>query len=216
MTPHPRDTDPLAPPHWFQEQLRETREEAYEDGVADGGRINLLAIVIAGISGLIIGLCIHATVFAAAPRSAPPTAHLETPPALAVVSAPSPGPSVVPPPLAAPVVLDDGGGIDSAAVGLSHGRTGIIAQATGHGPDYLAIPIGPGHLVTICGPGDCWTTVSTDGGPNHEMLVAGRIADVAVGHWVDICGVPAVFGLCDGSWIEVDGQVTVPPTDVSP
>jgi len=32
------------------------------------------------------------------------------------------------------------------------------------GPAYLAIPIGPGHRVRVCGPADCIDLVSTDAG----------------------------------------------------
>lgn len=98
---------------------------------------------------------------------------------------------------------------------LSHGRTGVIAYADeSHGPGYLAIPIGPGHLVTICGPAACWTTISTDAGPNHERLVAGRIADVAVGQWERICGFNRIRGTCLGSWRVVGAGPTPPATDV--
>jgi hypothetical protein len=102
---------------------------------------------------------------------------------------------------------------------VAEGRKGIIAYATIGGPSYLAIPIGPGHRVKICGPAACWTTVSTDAGPNHERLVAGRIADVAVGQWERICGLPRTSGTCRGSWHTVDAgdvggpTVTPPATD---
>lgn len=92
------------------------------------------------------------------------------------------------------------------------GRKGIIAQATIGGPNYLAIPIGPGHLVKICGPAACLTLRSTDAGPNHERLVAGRIADVALGHWKTICGLPQSRGTCRGSWQTLDSP-PLPATD---
>lgn len=91
------------------------------------------------------------------------------------------------------------------------GRTGIIAYADESlGVGYLAIPIGPGHLVTICGPAACWTTISTDAGPAPERLRAGRIADVAVGWWERICGLPRTRGTCRGSW---QLAINLPATD---
>lgn len=83
-------------------------------------------------------------------------------------------------------------------------RQGDLAWADeSHGPGYLAIPIGPGYRVRVCGPAACVVMRSTDAGPNHERLEAGRIADVAVGTWERICGVPRRFGLCPGSWTVV-------------
>ena len=72
--------------------------------------------------------------------------------------------------------------------------------AESFGPAYLAIPIGPGHRVTVCGPADCVELVSTDAGPDLERQREGRIADVAVGLWERICGVDRRFGGCPGSW----------------
>jgi len=72
--------------------------------------------------------------------------------------------------------------------------------AESFGAAYLAIPIGPGHRVTVCGPADCVELVSTDAGPDLERQREGRIADVAVGLWERICGVDRRFGGCPGSW----------------
>jgi len=59
--------------------------------------------------------------------------------------------------------------------------------------------------------------VSTDAGPNHEMLVLGRIMDLDLNRWERICGAELRFGLCPGSWVVVTGpRVTLPPTDVAP
>jgi hypothetical protein len=83
-------------------------------------------------------------------------------------------------------------------------RSGIIAYADeSFGPGYLAIPIGPGYLVQICGPASCIELVSTDAGPNREMLRAGRIADLAVGLWEQIAGVNRSYGLTVGTWTVV-------------
>jgi hypothetical protein len=89
------------------------------------------------------------------------------------------------------------------------GRRGIIAQAVGHGSDYLAVPIGPGRLVRLCAV-KCLTMVSTDAGPNRQKLKAGRIADVALGAWLTICGKPQSAGTCVGRWETVD---ELPATD---
>lgn len=96
-------------------------------------------------------------------------------------------------------------------------RQGDIAYA--EQPGYVAIPIGPGHRIRICGPADCVDVTSTDAGPNHKMLVAGRIADLALrstageSWWERICGVPKRFGLCPGSWTLIGAAATLPATD---
>ena len=68
------------------------------------------------------------------------------------------------------------------------------------GVAYLAIPIGPGHRVRVCGIADCVELVSTDAGPSQERQRDGRIADVAVGLWERICGLERRYGGCPGSW----------------
>ena len=93
------------------------------------------------------------------------------------------------------------------------GRTGTIAWADESlGPRYLAVPIGPGHRVRICS-ARCVVMVSTDAGPNRERLQAGRIADLAVGVWERVCGLPRSAGLCLGSWTVVRSIATPPATD---
>ena len=83
-------------------------------------------------------------------------------------------------------------------------RTGVIAWAgESFGPDYLAIPLGPGWRVWICGPAGCQELVSTDAGPNKAMLDAGRIADLAVERWEAIAGVDRSRGLVVGTWTVV-------------
>ncbi|MES2210923.1 MAG: hypothetical protein V4515_12195 [Chloroflexota bacterium] len=80
-------------------------------------------------------------------------------------------------------------------------REGTIWWAdASHGSAYLAIPIGPGHLVDICGPAGCLTLVSTDAGPSLERQRAGRIADLAVELWEQISGVDRRFGGTPGTW----------------
>jgi hypothetical protein len=63
------------------------------------------------------------------------------------------------------------------------------------GPNYLALPEGPGHTVTICGV-RCLTMTSTDAGPDLAMQRKGRVADIAVRKWEYICGLPRSAGLC--------------------
>jgi hypothetical protein len=95
------------------------------------------------------------------------------------------------------------------------GREGDIAH-TGSSGRYLAIPLGPGVRIRICGPAACLVATSTDAGPDHDMLEAGRIADLDVGRWELLCGMPARFGLCPGSWVVIGSHtpaVTLPPTD---
>jgi len=85
-------------------------------------------------------------------------------------------------------------------------RSGILAFADeSFGPDYLAIPPGPGHRVEVCGPGGCEILVSTDAGPNRAMLEKGRIADLALGRFARVCGFSGVDearrrGLCQATW----------------
>lgn len=68
------------------------------------------------------------------------------------------------------------------------------------GPTYLALPIGPGHRVELCGAGGCEVMVSNDAGPALVMQRANRIADIAVLAWERICAVPRSLGLCPVTW----------------
>ena len=77
------------------------------------------------------------------------------------------------------------------------------------GANYLALPNGAGHRVTICGK-RCLVMTSTDAGPSKAMQRAGRIADIAVRKWEYICGVPRSVGLCP---VTVTPARTLPATD---
>lgn len=94
------------------------------------------------------------------------------------------------------------------------GREGDIAH-TGSRTPYLAIPLGPGVRIRICGPAACLEATSTDAGPDRSMLLAGRIADLDITRFETVCGVPARFGLCPGSWVVLKRapDPTLPPTD---
>jgi hypothetical protein len=167
-------------------------------------RSGLGLLVAAFIAGLVFGFIFGA---GQPSRQAPATTPQPSSAGAQRSSVPAPSPTA-----AGQVGVTDTSPEPTGAVGsVAEGRHGIIAYATIGGPGYLAIPIGPGHLVKICGPAACWTTVSTDAGPNHERLLAGRIADVAVGQWERICGRSRTRGTCVGTWQTVD--VPLPATD---
>lgn len=83
------------------------------------------------------------------------------------------------------------------------------------GRDYLAMRLPRGTRVTLSGPGGTWHAVVNDYGPARRT---GRIADIAVGRWEDICGVPRSLGLCRVTAVITrrDASPTLPPTDVEP
>ena len=70
---------------------------------------------------------------------------------------------------------------------------------------YLALPIGPGYRVNLCGPAICLHVVSTDAGPSLAMQRKGRVADLSVQLFERLCGCPARFGLTVVSWM-VEGR----------
>jgi hypothetical protein len=98
---------------------------------------------------------------------------------------------------------------------VSEGRTGNITHmGAGYPADYLAIPIGPGHTVTLCGPAECLVLTSTDAGPSRASLEDGRIADVSVQLFERLCKCPASRGWFAGSWhVGGDRHVVPPATD---
>jgi hypothetical protein len=100
-----------------------------------------------------------------------------------------------------------------ATLPVSLGRSGVIAYAT-VSDDYVAIPIGPGHTIEVCA-ARCIIVTSTDAGPNHAMLKAGRIMDLAAHWWVEVCQLPLSAGTCVGSW-RVVGALVPPATDADP
>lgn len=85
------------------------------------------------------------------------------------------------------------------------------AQAS-HGEDYLAMRLPRGTVVTICGAGGCWHRARVnDYGP---VRATGDIADIAVGHWESVCGLPRSRGECRVTVKVIGAQPTLPPTDV--
>jgi hypothetical protein len=126
---------------------------------------------------------------------------------LAIVLA---GGAVEPAPRAAVTAQDgrNGGTLNAVAATIPAdvvGRLGATVAGTwayaerSYGSGYLAIPEGPGWVVTVCGPLDCIERVSTDAGPELRLQRAGRIGDLAAVMFEDICG-PLSAGLCDGSY----------------
>ena len=85
-----------------------------------------------------------------------------------------------------------------------------------YGPHYLAIPNGPGWLVTVCGPAACLERVSTDAGPVLSLQREGRIGDLSAVDFEAVCGMTAAqrvaIGLCPGSFT-ITGRIRPPDTD---
>jgi hypothetical protein len=106
-----------------------------------------------------------------------------------------------------------GSAVPSETANVRNGREGIIAH-TGSRDFYLAIPLGPGVRVEVCIE-RCEVLTSTDAGPSHDMLVAGRIADVDAATFEYLCRCPASQGLAEGSWrlAGIGPRITLPPTD---
>ena len=77
------------------------------------------------------------------------------------------------------------------------------------GARYLAVRLPRGTGVSVCGPGACWTTKTTDYGPSSRIRPS-RIADIAVGQWERVCGVSRSRGLCR---VQITPLPPGPPTD---
>ena len=198
-------------------QLPETAGDAYHVGFADGAMAQPRWRVILAVSfaiGVAIALIFFALGYAArrtdasdfavsssAGCTSPDHAGVTSGPEL-LTATPAETPRVpVDRRSAAPPSPDPG---TTAPPAETWTRQGSIAWADpSHGPAYLAIPLGPGHLVEVCGPRGCLRLVSTDAGPDLEMQRAGRIADLAVGLWERIAGVGRGQGLTVGSWTVV-------------
>ncbi len=92
-------------------------------------------------------------------------------------------------------------------------REGVISHmGSGFADDYLALPIGRGVTVRICGEAACRVMTSNDVGPNQSVH-PDRIADVGVGTFEILCGCDSSAGLIIGEWTVVEGLGELPPTD---
>jgi hypothetical protein len=99
--------------------------------------------------------------------------------------------------------------------GDDRSRAGKISHMGSGFPDsYLALPIGRGVTVRICGAAACRTMTSNDVGPDQRQH-PDRIADVSASTFSELCGLPPSAGLCKGHWSIVDDvrDMALPPTD---
>ena len=111
-------------------------------------------------------------------------------------------------------------GLDSPATGSgapTHTAADVTLEgiaswvAPRYGKGYLAMRLPKGTHVTLSGPGGTWEAVVNDYGPAKRT---GRIADIAVGRWEDICGVPRSLGLCRvTAVITKRAAIALPETD---
>lgn len=121
-----------------------------------------------------------------------------------------------PSPAVANVATSEGtdGPADSHAGGTAADVTleGIASWvAPRYGKSYLAMRLPKGTHVTLSGPGGTWEAVVNDYGPAKRT---GRIADIAVGRWEDICGVPRSLGLCRVTAVITNrAAIALPETD---
>lgn len=77
-------------------------------------------------------------------------------------------------------------------------RSGLASTyGSGWSEWWVALPDGPGWRFRVCGPGGCRELVSHDAGPDRQMQREGRIVDLPVGAFEDVCGVSDWrVGLC--------------------
>lgn len=61
---------------------------------------------------------------------------------------------------------------------------------------WVALPHGPGWRFRVCGAGGCRELVSHDAGPDLAAQRMGRIVDLPIGAFEDVCGVPWRMGVC--------------------
>lgn len=112
---------------------------------------------------------------------------------------------------AAPV-SSSGGGVGTALVAI----TGRASQADeSHPSNYLAMRLPRGTKVTLCGHGGCWVGLVNDYGPSSKIRPR-RIADIALKHWLHVCGISQIHGTCKITASYELGQhpkPTPPPTD---
>jgi hypothetical protein len=103
-----------------------------------------------------------------------------------VGSSPSVRPSVAPVRITETPVRESSAGSAASVTGT--------ASTYGPGFDgYLALPVGPGIHVRICGAGGCIDRVSNDTGPVPSLH---RVADLNVADFQSVSGLPWTRGLC--------------------
>jgi hypothetical protein len=224
------------PPQWF---LDEAARQGTPDPVApyerldlrvDPERVHQVVVYVNAdrprfpvLTWLLVIAIVAAAAFLIANRSAPRSAHQST-----VELGPSAGTTAGAGDTSLPVNLGasaagpigappfEGAGGAPQILDPRVGREGDIAYADTR-RIYVAIPLGPGIRIRVCGPASCEDMVSTDAGPNRAMLLEGRIMDLDLNRWERICGMQARFGLCPGSWVRISAAApTLPPTDVAP
>jgi hypothetical protein len=210
-----------ARPPWDPDPLHVSEDVAYRP-LAHVPRGNArtgctLVVVLAAALGFAAGVFTHAVL--AAPRSAQTTAGDLSRPSAELTEAPRYGVSSptasstasasgrgteqprTPSPSAAhreqpPAPLGTVGPARTAQPLERVTYTGVASwMPAKYGRDYLAMREPRGTVVELCGPGGCWTAAVNDYGPS-KRIHPDRIADVAVGHWEAICGVPRSLGLC--------------------
>lgn len=201
----PRDADPL---HVVEREL-----EVWEAGYAaaiDGQRWRVAGLLLAGLSGAIVGaLLTVAIVSAAAPRSG-------SLPPIPVADAGQTGA----PRGQAGTGFAPGVATGPAAAEFPSGApiTGIASYVGAFlGDRYLALPEGRGVRVRICAGDRCIVRTSTDAGPDLAMQRRGRVADVSYRDFAWLCRChPPDVGLVPVTVTRLGPGVTPPPTETEP
>lgn len=220
---NPRDGDPLTPPDFGTQDMSNDLGRRVARGENPSYRVLfwvgrvlgvlLMALILFGF-GVILGagFSVGANLVNAASRPAPEQGA--TPPVILDVRGPQgrTGAPHMSPRVAPRSVADSGddrpsdplaGGPTAKPEPAPIGRHGTLSHmGSGYPADYLAIPLGPGVTVKLCGV-RCGIYVSTDAGPARSMLVRGRIADASVSIFEYVCQAPASVGLCDARWTVV-------------
>lgn len=215
--PHaPWDPDPL--------HVAEREAEAWEAGYAaalDGQGWRVAGIVLAALSGAVVGAALMYGIVTAASRPDPQTTERVDVSALASAAGrtgapldPASVPAAVTGdvrPVGAPPPSEEG----EVGTAIESGLVAYAAPALGS--RYLALPEGPGIHVRICSTSIsrlCLERISTDAGPDLAMQRAGRIADVSFIDfaWLCRCDPPDV-GLLQATIERIRPAVTPPPTE---
>lgn len=203
------DPDPL---HVAEREL-----EAWEAGYAaalDGQGWRVAGLVLAALSGAVVGAALMYGIVTAAPRPAQTTERDDL---SALASARLSGAPLDPASVPAAVTGDVrpvGAPPPSSALPEPSSITGIASYVGSFlGDRYLALPEGRGVRVRICAADRCIVRTSTDAGPDLAMQRAGRIADVSFVDFAALCRCdPPDVGLLRVTVTRLDPGVTPPPT----